>query len=114
MFCFLHANHLHVALPFGGERTDLEVSEHKMIETREGIQKIWWGDGIFGVVGARTIRYAKNSIRAYVPNPQIGRAVGKECPAVESKASADEISVVLALSSRLARFRLLCKYSGAY
>jgi hypothetical protein len=84
-----------------------------MVESPESIKKVRGRDGIFSVIGLGTTRYAKNSIRAYAPNSQTGRAIGEECPAVESKALADEISVVFALTSGFASFRLLCKYSGA-
>lgn len=67
-FCSLHADHLHVALAFRGERTDLKISKYKMIEAPESIQKVCRRDGIFGIVGLRMSAYAKNSLRAYVPN----------------------------------------------
>jgi hypothetical protein len=85
-----------------------------MIKPRQSIQKVRGCNGIFGVVGLGTTRYAKNSIRADVPNPQRGRAIGGECPAAEPKTLTDEISVVLALSSGFVSLRfLLCKYSDA-
>ena len=114
IFCSLHADHLHVALAFRREGTDLEISEYKMIEAPESVQKVRGRNGIFGVVGLGTVRYAQNPIRADVPNPQGRRAIGEECPAVEPKALTDEMSVVLALASDFVQLRfLLCKYSDA-
>ncbi len=85
-----------------------------MIKPSESIQKVRRRDGINGVVGLRTTRYAKNSIRAYLPNSQIGSAIRGVCPAVESKALADEIRVVFALGSGFVRHGLLsCKNSNA-
>ena len=85
-----------------------------MIKPSESIQKVWRRDGINGVVNLGATRYAKNSIRANLPNSEIGRAIGGERSAVESKTSTDQISVAFALSRRFVRFRLLlCKNGDA-
>ena len=82
-----------------------------MIEAAESIQKVRRRDGVFGVISQGTTCYSKNSIRAYMPNSERGRAIGDKCPAVESKALANEVSVVFALSSGFARPRWLRKHT---
>jgi len=68
IFCSFHADHLHVALAFRREGTDLKISKYKMIEAPESTQEVCRRNGIFGIVGLRMSAYAKNSLCAYVPN----------------------------------------------
>jgi hypothetical protein len=72
IFCSFHADHLHVALAFRREGTDLKISKYKMIEAPELTQAVCRRNGIFGIVGLRMSAYAKNSLCAYVPILRLG------------------------------------------